>query len=60
MSDGTVSGTNLAQDIYLGSTGSNPTSLTASGSTLYFVSEDGYKGYEVYFNAGIDSEVTYS
>lgn len=47
-SDGTESGTEMVQDIYVGSPGSIPRSLTVSGSKLFFVADDGVHGYELW------------
>ena len=54
------SGTVMVKDIYSGSSGSSPTSLTAVGNILYFSANDGTNGYELYTNLGIYTEVTYS
>jgi len=49
-SDGTAAGTAMVQDIYPGSTGSNPNYLTASGSNLFFTATDPTHSSRLFFN----------
>jgi len=46
ISDGTLPGTRLLQDIYPGRGSSFPSELTSAGSTLYFDADDGLHGPE--------------
>src|SRR5262249_30836050 len=47
-SDGTDIGTVMVQDIYPGSAGSNPSSLTAMNNKLYFAATDPVHGRELW------------
>jgi len=50
----------MVKDIRSGSSSGSPNYLTAVGTTLYFVANDGTYGEELYTNLGIYTEVTYS
>jgi ELWxxDGT repeat protein/VCBS repeat-containing protein len=51
-SDGTTAGTVMVKDIRSGSAGSGPWYLTAVGSQLYFVADDGVSGKELWKSDG--------
>jgi ELWxxDGT repeat protein len=46
--DGTTSGTAIVQDIYSGSTGSNPSQFVISAGEVYFTAQDANTGKELY------------
>ena len=47
-SDGTETGTNMVQDIFSGTSGSEPWNLLVSGQRLFFVADDGVHGMELW------------
>ena len=51
-SDGTAGGTVMVKDINPGALGSNPSSLTVVGSTLFFAATDGVHGPELWKSDG--------
>jgi ELWxxDGT repeat protein len=51
-SDGTAGGTVRVADLRAGASGSSPSGLTAVGSTLYFVADDGTRGAELWKSDG--------
>lgn len=53
--DGTPTGTVCVKDIRIGGSNSNPSQLTAVGSTLFFVATDGYTGNELWKSDGTEA-----
>jgi ELWxxDGT repeat protein len=57
-SNGTSAGTVLVKDILIGSSSSNPTSLAANGSTLFFSANNGTNGAELWKSDGTSGGTT--
>jgi ELWxxDGT repeat protein len=53
--DGTTEGTVMVKDIYLGKSGSSPSSFIIYNDLLYFVARDGEHGWELWKTDGTES-----
>ena len=52
MSNGTVTGTSLVDDVFPGPASSNPSAAVAVGSEAYFTANDGVHGVQLYETDG--------